>query len=95
MWDSGSGFAQITVGKVTRPARRPWEWIRMNAQDPTGIDPNSEEGRARDAARREAERRQSLEHQLARSGQVDEGAVDSTGRAIRDPRRGTQLDEDI
>ncbi|MFG2039410.1 hypothetical protein [Dactylosporangium sp. NPDC048998] len=67
----------------------------MNAPDPTGIDPNSPEARDREAARREAERQQSLEHQLARGGRVDEGAVDSTGRSIRDPRRGTQLDEDI
>ncbi|HTJ38631.1 MAG TPA: hypothetical protein VL738_35820 [Dactylosporangium sp.] len=67
----------------------------MNALDPTGIDPNSDEARAKEAARREAERRQSLEHQQARGGFVDEGAVDSTGRSIRDPRRGTQLDEDI
>jgi hypothetical protein len=67
----------------------------MNAQDPTGIDPHSPEGRARETARREAEQRQSLEHQLARGGRVDEGPVDSTGRTIADPRRATQLDEDI
>ncbi|WP_433218151.1 hypothetical protein ACQP00_11690 [Dactylosporangium sp. CS-047395] len=67
----------------------------MNANDPTGIDPTSPEAAAREAARFEAERKQSLEHQLARGGKVDDGAVDSTGRSIRDPRRGTQLDEDI
>jgi hypothetical protein len=67
----------------------------MNALDPTGIDPNSPEAQAREAARRETERQQSLDHQLARGGQVDDGAVDSTGRSIADPRRGTQLDEDI
>ncbi|WP_432827496.1 hypothetical protein [Dactylosporangium sp. CA-092794] len=67
----------------------------MNAQDPTGIDPNSPEAAARDAARHAAERQQSLDHQQGRGGLVDEGAVDSTGRSIRDPRRGTQLDEDI
>ncbi|GAA2395325.1 hypothetical protein [Dactylosporangium salmoneum] len=67
----------------------------MNAHDPTGIDPNSPEAKAREEARFAAERQQSLQHQQARGGQVDEGAVDSTGRSIRDPRRGTQLDEDI
>jgi hypothetical protein len=67
----------------------------MNAQDPTGIDPHSPEGKARDAARREAEQRQSLAMHEARGGRVDDGAVDSTGRQIADPRRGTQLDEDI
>ena len=67
----------------------------MNAHDPTGIDPNSPEAAAREAARFEAERQQSLDHQQARGGLVDDGAVDSHGRSIRDPRRGTQLDEDI
>jgi hypothetical protein len=67
----------------------------MNAQDPTGIDPHSPEAEAREAARREAEQRQSLAFREGRGGRVDEGAVDSTGRQIADPRRGTQLDEDI
>ncbi|GAA2590738.1 hypothetical protein GCM10010399_21220 [Dactylosporangium fulvum] len=67
----------------------------MDTQDPTGIDPLSPEGKARDAARREAEQRQSLLFREGRGGRVDEGAVDSTGRRIADPRRGTQLDEDI
>jgi hypothetical protein len=69
--------------------------ILMNTQDPTGIDPYSAEGKARDAARREAEQRQSLAVHEGRGGRVDEGAVDSTGRQVADPRRGTQLDEDI
>lgn len=67
----------------------------MNALDPTGIDPDSPEALDLEAQRRETERQQSLDHQLARGGRVDEGAVDSTGRRIADPRRGTQLDEDI
>ncbi|MET7399598.1 hypothetical protein ABZS66_39550 [Dactylosporangium sp. NPDC005572] len=67
----------------------------MNTQDPTGIDPNSPEAQARDAARRQAEQSQSLSFREARGGVIDDGAVDSTGRKIADPRRGTQLDEDI
>ncbi|WP_238015494.1 hypothetical protein KZZ52_11510 [Dactylosporangium sp. AC04546] len=67
----------------------------MNTQDPTGIDPNSAEAQSRDAARREAEQSQSHAFREGRGGLIDDGAVDSTGRRIADPRRGTQLDEDI
>jgi len=69
--------------------------ILMDTQDPTGIDPNSAEGKARAAARREAEQRQSLAIHEDRGGRVDEGAVDQTGRQVSHPRRATQLDEDI
>ncbi|GAA3295770.1 hypothetical protein Dvina_12335 [Dactylosporangium vinaceum] len=67
----------------------------MNAHDPTHIDPNSPEAAAREAARFAAEREQSIAHREAQGGRVDDGAVDSHGRRIADPRRGTQLDEDI
>ena len=69
--------------------------IVMHADDPTGIDPFSTEGKARDAARREAELGQSLAVHQARGGRVDEGPVDSTGGLVADPRRATLLDEDI
>ena len=67
----------------------------MQVDDPTGVDPNSPEGQARAAAKREHEQAQSRAWREARGGHIDEGAVDSTGRLVRDPRRATQLDEDI
>ncbi|MET7420815.1 hypothetical protein [Dactylosporangium sp. NPDC005555] len=67
----------------------------MNAQDPTGVDPDSPEGRARAAARREHEQAQSRAVHEQRGGRIDDGAVDSTGQLVREPRRATQLDEDI
>jgi hypothetical protein len=67
----------------------------MNAQDPTGVDPDSPEGQARAAARREHEQAQSRAVHEARGGRIDDGAVDSTGALVREPRRATQLDEDI
>jgi hypothetical protein len=67
----------------------------MNAQDPTGVDPDSPEGQAKAAARREHELAQSRAVHEARGGRIDDGAVDSTGALVREPRRATQLDEDI
>ncbi|MET7424793.1 hypothetical protein [Dactylosporangium sp. NPDC005555] len=63
--------------------------------DPHGRDPYGPEAEARDAARRAAEERQSRQVHDSRGGRVDEGAVDSTGRRVADPRRGTRFDEDV
>ncbi|MGI5186373.1 hypothetical protein ACQEVZ_60080 [Dactylosporangium sp. CA-152071] len=63
--------------------------------DPHGRDPYGPEAEARDAARREAEERQSRQVHDSRGGRVDDGAVDSTGRRVTNPRRGTQFDEDV
>jgi hypothetical protein len=67
----------------------------MNAQDPTGVDPDSPEGQAKAAARREYELALSRAVHEARGGRIDDGAVDSTGQLVREARRATQLDEDI